>query len=848
MKNKILKCFLLLICLKANSQQSQWHKFTLNSKLNFVQMQDSIDDYFTRNPEFKESENENEGSEFSKYQQWKWFWESRLTEDGKLPSSELVQNAFLEAKAIQTGQRAVAQSQCPWNYIDITSNSGGYWGMGRTTSIAFDPGNYQIFYLSCPGGGVWKTTNGGASYTCMDVGLPYGATSFLKIDPTNPNTLYVSNGDHDGWWQYSTGIYKSIDAGLTWNPTGLNTAAVNTAIYALDINPINSNELLVATSSGLYKSINAGVTFSLISPGSHYDVKYMPFNGNTIYKIFNSAVHKSTNGGNTWNQLFNLNNNNWRAKLVTTSLDPNRIAVASELQNNPLRLHESINGGANFVFRSNLPESYYLSYSPLNVNIFFNGGVNNYVSNNQGVNWTQISKWANGVPAPPNTPVVHADVHDYGISNNPQHLYVCNDGGVYKLNLNNGTWTELSNGLLNHLIYRIGNATNSSVFMLSGTQDNGGRKRIGANSWTNVNGGDGMEVAIKPGDTSTYYTTYVNGRITRHTNSGANQINITQNIYNSAAVFTAGISKPVGKWVTPYDLLPQNPKSLIAGYDTIFKSCDQGNTWFPISGNLSGGWKIDDLEISPTDSNRIYACEGNRFYRTINSGATWSTTILPTSYRITRIAVHPTNSNIVWITRGGYNSKNSNTPKVYKSVDGGTTWQVYSTGLPDVPHNTIIYQNMSADRLFVANDLGVYYRDSTMASWMPFGTNLPITFCNDLKISYSANKIRVATFGRGIYEADLCAPIITNVSNELIANEKVIVYPNPSNGIFVVSNKTIEKLEYIKVFAIDGKLIPAEVTELNSLQSLVKINCAPGVYLVETKVGSKITRLKIINN
>ena len=605
-----------------------------------------------------------------------------------------------------------------------------------------------------------------------------------------------------------------------------------------------------ATSSGLYKTINAGLNWSLsVSGGNHRDIEFMPTSSTTIYRSFSNQVFKSINKGVSWALIYTVPGAS-DIYLSTTPLDSNRLLINADMPGSNYNIYESTDAGASFTAKTSIIGSETgkcLEYSRLNVNTIYGGSLNAWKSNNGGMSWVKMTQWA-GSSGP--LPEVHADIHHIGFSNNSQHVYFCNDGGLYKYNEVLNSWTNLSNGLLNHLIYRIANGTNSSVFMLTGTQDNGGRKRIGQNTWVNANGGDGMEVAIKPGDTNTYYTSYCGGsNLRRTTNGGSNITNIHQLIYNSVATYTARITAPVGKWVTPYDLVPNYPNIIVAGYDTIFRSLDQGNTWLPISGDLSGGWNITDLEISPTNTNVIYASEGVRFYRTLNSGATWSTSVLPGSGQITRIACHPTKSNVLWITKGTYAVNNTAQTKVFKSIDGGVTWQGYDTGLPNVPHNCIIYQNGSADKLFVANDIGVYYRDSTMSSWQPYGSGLPITLCNDLKIQYSGQKLRVGTFGRGIWEVDLCnASIATSINSELVSDESVFVYPNPSNGVFIITNKTIETMEYIKLFSIDGKLLPIEIIESSSIQKIIKTNCVAGIYIIESKVGSKISRFKVIIN
>jgi hypothetical protein len=106
---------------------------------------------------------------------------------------------------------------------------------------------------------------------------------------------------------------------------------------------------------------------------------------------------------------------------------------------------------------------------------------------------------------------------------------------------------------------------------------------------------------------------------------------------------------------------------------------------------------------------------------------------------------------IIWVTAYGFVNGN----KVYKSIDGGTTWTNISGSLPNVPTDCIIYQHNTGDRLYLGTDIGVYTRDSSDTDWQPFNVGLPNVIANDLAIQYSTNKLFVASFGRGIWVSDL---------------------------------------------------------------------------------------------
>lgn len=811
------------------AQDTGWKRFTTGENKSFEAACQQIDQYFLLHPD---EEKNSEGSSYNAYQQWKYFWKNRLTEEGNFPDSKLVQSAFVDAYLEKQMGRAEDSLSCPWTYIDQTTNSGGYWGMGRTTSAVFHPVNNQIFYVASAAGGIWKTTNNGQSYTPMNDGLPYGAASNLLMDPGNPDVLYVSNGDHVGWWAYSSGVYKSTDGGQNWLPTGLVFNFGNTAIYKMQMDPLNSQIIYAATTNGLYKTVNGGNNWTVVRSGSHSDVKFKPGNSNIIYTATDdywgsSEIYKSSNGGQSWSQLTNLNTNYNFIKLVTTPLDNQRIGYVCSQPDQSF--YESTDEGSNFVFRSILPEGNLIAYAPNNPQQLYCGFLKIFRSNDSGVNWTQMTDWYNtGV-----LPEIHADQREIVYTPNNQEIVFCNDGGIYRYNIANDFWTDHSNGLLIGQFYRIAHSSSHPLMMIGGTQDNGGRKRNQSGNWENVNGGDGMEVAIEPGNDNVYYTTYIFGTgWNRTTDNGANWTDIQQNIPG----------QPEGQWVTPYDLDPNNPQTIVAGFDQVWRSTDRGDSWTAISNDLSGnGEDLTDIEIAPSNSNVIYAALNNKVYVTQNLGQSWLTYTLPGTAPITRIAIHPTIPGIAWVTRGGYSSS----IKVYRTSNFGAGWSNYSTGLPNVPANCVIYQNGSNDRLFVANDLGVYYRDNDMNTWEPFGIDLPSTLVNDLKIHYPTSKLRAGTFGRGIWEVDLC-PQQTQGSKELIQDDLLMIYPNPSHGIIQIKNKNTEPIQEISLCNIDGKVISFNEVSTTDYSRVIEFDGAAGIYFLNIKQAGKIRHYKII--
>jgi PKD repeat protein len=206
-----------------------------------------------------------------------------------------------------------------------------------------------------------------------------------------------------------------------------------------------------------------------------------------------------------------------------------------------------------------------------------------------------------------------------------------------------------------------------------------------------------------------------------------------------------------GAWVTPYVMSATNQNIVFVGKNQVYKTTNAfGTTTWTTVGNITTGGNITALAVSPSNDNYIYAAKGSSLWVSTDGATFVNRTPSSGGETITYIAVSNTDPNKAWITFSGFGSN-----KVFATTNAGQTWTNYSTGLPSIPANCIVYQNGSNDALYVGMDIGVYYRDASMSSWIPFSNGLPNTIVNELEIQYSSQKIRAATFGRGLWESDL---------------------------------------------------------------------------------------------
>ncbi|MDH4071320.1 MAG: T9SS type A sorting domain-containing protein, partial [Ignavibacteria bacterium] len=374
-----------------------------------------------------------------------------------------------------------------------------------------------------------------------------------------------------------------------------------------------------------------------------------------------------------------------------------------------------------------------IAVSPLDPEEIYTGGVNIWKSVNGGLSWSISSMWyaVGGVAT------VHADQHDLFFVPGTGTLYAGNDGGVYRTTDGGDDWDWLGEGLRITQFYRFGNSPTDPDKVLAGAQDNGTKLADGS-FWSDHIGGDGMESLIDYSDPLIMYGTIYYGSIYRTTNGGANWTTITN-----------GISE-TGGWITPYVIDPVDPLTLYGAYQHVWKTTNRGATWSIIS-NFAVG-TLSHLTISQSDPSTMYAGNGGFLFRTTDGGATdWVQMTRPPGFgTITDIEVHRTDPNHIWATLSGY----FDGQKVSESLDGGLTWTNISGTLPNIPTNCILYQNDSPDRVYVGTDLGVWYRDMTMTDWAEYNDELANVTVTELEMQYATNKLRAATFGRGVWESD----------------------------------------------------------------------------------------------
>lgn len=755
MKKSVYTLLLALLAFGMNAQK--WVEMMQDTNANFYDIKKEFENYWKDRPYER-------GKGYKQFKRWAYFMEPRVYPTGNMKLGSRSKGYEEFQKFLQENPNArqnitASPSSTTANWVPLGPFGSPVNGdAGRLQCIRFHPAGTNTIYVGASAGGLWVSTNGGSTWSTTTDQLATLGVADVAIDPVNPLNIYIATGDNDAGDTYAVGVLKSTDGGLTWNTTGLNWAtSLQRRIGRLLINPQNPNKLIAATSAGVYRSFNGGATWSLSLGGSFKDAEYKPGDTTVIYVGGGSNLYKSINGGVSftgvsYSPAVTVN----RSSIAVTPANPNVVYIlASNGADDSFGgVYRSTNSATTFSTMSTSPnifdwstngsgsggQGWYdiaIGASPTNSNEIVVGGVNSWRSTNGGSTWILNTHWYGGG----GKPYVHADLHDVQYVSGTS-WYLGTDGGIARTTNGGTSWTTINGAMNIAQQYRLGNSASSASYIVTGHQDNG-TNLLNGTAWSEIYGGDGADCFVDWSNNNTIIGSYVNGDFQRSTNAGASWTAIQSGLTGT------------GAWVAP---IVQNPPGTNAnifycGYQEVFKSTNKGTSWTQLAPLGSSG-DVLHITIAPSNTNVIYASRAASIYQTTNGGTSWNsiTGTLPVgSAQISGIAVDNTNPNNVYVSLSGWLSGN----KVFYSNNGGISWTNYSTGLPNIPCNCIVFKNNSAGAVYVGTDVGVYYRELSMSSWMPYMSGLPNVVVDELEIYYPTGKLRAATYGRGTWETDL---------------------------------------------------------------------------------------------
>ena len=696
-------------------------------------------EYFSRyfrlddNPELKYSN----VSDYIAYKRWEEYWMNHVDSEGKQVSPMFEYNEFTSFLKGRSSKGPVAN----WVNINRTAAPGGYWGMGRIREIAFHPTDPNTIWLGADQGGVWKSTDNGKTYTPVGDGLPFLRVSSLCVDFNNPDIIYMAGGGiGTNYWQRAIGVYKTTDGGNTWQPTGFSSNLWdNKYIRRLAMSPVNSSLLFVTTNDGTYRTSDGGDTWERVNSNESWDILFHP-DGSRVMIGKGQSIFLSDDLGESWEMAVNSGE---LGTFKHFSVSPvNTDYMAAQVEGNGFTsIYFSTDGGSTWEKKSTVEDTGgTIGFSSNDPETLYRGWTKIFRSEDRGQTWVQITNWYNT----PSHPEIHADF--FRIEKNPHKpdtLYFTNDGGMYIYNEPLNQWTEYSEGLIISQYYSLSSSQTDENVLLCGSQDNGGWYRQSSGAWRTTNGGDGMHTWQSPVDNDYGYSSYPGGKIYRTHAGWSFYAALFDNIY------------PVpdeGDWNSRFAIDPNNHNRIVTGcFKDVYESKDKGESWKKISNNLTGGRNLHAITIPEGNSSIIYTSAGANFYYTQDGGGEWKSSYIPGGNTINEIVASDYDPKLVWVVTGGYTEGH----KVFRSNDYGKNWTNISGSLPNIPALSIIHQKGTLGTLYVGMTYGIYYRHPDMNDWEFYGDGIPNTEIRDLDIYYPTSKIRSATYGRGLYEADL---------------------------------------------------------------------------------------------
>ncbi len=764
-----------------------WIQMMQDQNANFFQTQRAFNIYW-------KDRKVTRGSGWKVFKRWEYMMQLRVNPDGSRPAPDATFQAYQQ---YEKNSRSSSGTWVNMGPAEIPApGPAGYEGLGRINTVAFHPTDPNKFYIGAPAGGMWQTTDGGATWVTHTDTMPTLGVSSIIVDYSNPNKILIGTGDRDAGDAPGLGVFKSLNGGINWTPS--KTGMDNKTVGGMIQHPTDPTIILAATSGGIYRSTDGGTTWTNRKTGDFKSIAFKPTNPAIVYAAAGASFYRSADNGVTWVQITAGITSGQRGVVAVTAANPNYVYfLQSDGSSGFKGVYRSTDSGLNFTTRSTSPnildwscdgsgtggQGWYdlsLAADPQNAETIYVGGVNVWKSTNGGTSFAINSHWYGGC----NVPSVHADCHYLTFSPVNNTFYACNDGGVWSTSNGGTAWNDHTEGMTIGQIYKLGQSQTVREKVINGFQDNG-TYTITPTGWIATGGGDGMECAIDYTNASyTYHTIYYGDIFRKFNNGGERKI---------AGNGTYGIDES-GSWVTPFILSKADPKGMFVGYKNVWR-CNNviGNNlvWTKISNNLGGSNSSDMavLEQSSANTGILYAVRyDNRFFRTDNCldvNPLWYelTSFLPVSGTATDVETHPSNPNIVYITMNN---------AVYKSSDKGHTWATITGNLPAIHTNAIVYYKNAPEGLYVGTDAGVYYKDSTTTGWIPFSAGLPANAkITELEIYYdndsvSRDAIRASTYGRGLWGSDLyhAAPVANfSATKTTIPTGCAIGFRDESTGV-----------------------------------------------------------------
>ncbi len=707
---------------------------------------------------------------------------------------------------------------------------------GRVGDIAVDPRKPNNWYVAAASGGVWKTVNGGTTWTPIFDKEASFSIGCITVDPRDSNTVWVGTGENNSQRSvaYGDGVYRSLDGGKHWENMGLKQSE---HIAKILVDPRNSQVVFVAAQGplwkeggerGLYKSVDAGKTWkAVLTVDAHTgvtDVVMDPRNPDVLVAATyqrrrhvwgmvdggpGAGIHKSIDGGQTWTRLKEglPKDDMGRIGLAIPEGEPDTVYATIEAANKAggffrstdagqtwERRHEQVSGAAQYyqelVCDPKEPKRVYAMDTWMQV------------TEDGGKTWRRVGETSK-----------HVDNHALWIDPvNTDHLLSGCDGGVYESRDRGATWDFKAN-LPIIQYYRVA-VDNARPFytVYGGTQDNfsmGGPSRTRnlqgstAADWFVTQGGDGFYSQVDPDDPNTVYSESQHGGLARFDRRTGERMEIQPQPAPGEVPYR-------WNWDAPLMLSPHNGKRLYFAAQKLFRSDDRGDSWTAVSPDLTRKIDRSRLKImdqvqsvdavarnastsffgnivafteSPKAEGLLYVGTDDGLLQTSEDGGkAWRKLDrfpgVPDLTYVSCLATSPHQAGTVYATFDNHKAGDFR-PYALRSRDRGRTWESIAANLPERGSVYTLREDPAREGLlYCGTEFGLFFSLDAGKIWAKF-SELPPIAVKDLVIQAREGDLVVATFGRGFFILDDLTPL-REARGELLEREAYLFGLRPA--------------------------------------------------------------------
>jgi photosystem II stability/assembly factor-like uncharacterized protein len=687
---------------------------------------------------------------------------------------------------------------------------GPYRG-GRALAASGIAGDPTTFYFGAVAGGVWKTTDGGASWLPLTDDTTLSSVGAMAIAPSDRNVIYVGTGEAAprGDMTYGDGVYKSVDGGKTWSNLGLKDTR---QIGAVIVDPDNPDIVLIAafghafgpnTERGVFRTADGGKSWTKVlyrdEQTGAIDVSFDPHNSNIVYAALwqarrqpwnfssggpGSGLYRSTDGGVHWTQLSGNGLPGGilgRIHISVSGADSNRIYAMIEAAQGGL--YRSDDGGAHWRRVSDdgrlSQRAWYFSTilaDPKHVDTVYAENTGLFRSTDGGKTFDLL-------------PARHGDHHGLWIDpTNPDRMIEASDGGA-SISLDSGkTWSTQDNqptaqfyhvSVDDRFPYYVYGAQQDNTSVAIASMDDEGA--IVARDWYDVFEGEAGFVIADPRDPDIVYGTNENliGRFNKHTM----QSQVISVWPIDASGHAAKDLEHRFNWTSPLIISPFDPDTLYYGMERLYRTTNDGSSWSAISPDLtrndkskqqaSGGPITKDITSveyydtifaiaeSPISKGMIWVgTDDGLIQLTRDGGGSWANVSprdMPTWSTISLIEPSRYDANTAYVAVDRHRLDDLR-PYIFMTGDGGKTWRRIDAGLPDGSFVHVVREDsLQRGLLYAATETGVFVSFDDGQHWQSLQLNLPRSPVHDLVVK--GNDLVVATHGRAFWILDDVTPL-----------------------------------------------------------------------------------------